>query len=81
MRVFEYEDVSLLAAAYGAVGFKHRESKHSFTKFVLECHFDDGEQAVSFSNEMEIQIGYFATIRVVSEERCYVSVPCKDIDF
>ena len=81
MRAFDYEDISLLASAYGAVDFKHQESKHSFTRFVLECHFHDGEIAVKFSNEMKIQIGYFTAIRVISEERCYVSVPCLDIDF
>ena len=81
MRAFDYEDVSLLGRAYGAVEFKHRESKHSFTGFVIECHFEDGELAVSFSTEMETQIGYFTAIRVYSEDRCYVSVPCKELDF
>lgn len=81
MRAFNYEDISLLARAYGAVSFKHRESKHSFTGFVLECYFGDGESAVSFSDEMKIQIGYFTTLRVISEDSCYVSVPSLDIDF
>ncbi len=81
LKEFNCEQIEWLGEVYGVVEFKYRESKHSFTKAVLECHFEDGERAVSFSEEMERQIGYFTTVRVISESRCYVSVPCKWVEF
>lgn len=81
LKEFSCEEIELLGSVYGAVDFKYRESSHSFTGTVLEVHFEDGDIAVAFSKEMEIQIGYFCTVRVVSETRCYVSVPCKSVEF
>lgn len=73
-KLLDYQ-IELLGIAYGAVEFKFRGSKHSFTGFVLERHFDDGGLAVAFREEAEVKIGYFTTVRVISEEQCYVSVP------
>lgn len=78
---FAEEEISSLAIAYGSIKQVHRESRHSFTGFVIECHFDDGAAAVAFSKEISIHVGIFTAIRVISEDSCYVSVPCKDVDF
>lgn len=81
LTAFSDDQIELLATAYGAVDFKFRSSDRSFTGFVLECYFEDGDLAVAFSKEAEFQIGYFTTVRVISAERCYVSVPCIEVNF
>ncbi len=48
LKEFNCEQIEWLGEVYGVVEFKYRD-KHSFTKAVLECHFEDGERALTLS--------------------------------
>lgn len=81
MKLQPKDDIQCLAIAYDSTKQIYRESKHSFTGYVLECFFDNPHLLIHFAEECQIQIEHFVAVRVLGENEAVVSVPCLELPF
>jgi hypothetical protein len=74
---FNYDNVVSLASIIGPIKTNIRESKHSFTDYVMEVYFSDDVHwiALCIAREIELKTGQFICIRIQSEREAYLSIP------